>query len=140
MGLKASVGFIIPGPSPVGTIFMPTSYSDSNMRNVSGVITNTVGQLNVSFLTNMRLDESKAGRVTSVTPQTIMSGGVNLSLEFGPPTQLYQALNEDKYHYLITAIFFLKTPGNVTVDFPAGGIADLSINIEWDCKHDELSF
>ncbi|WP_342227073.1 hypothetical protein [Rickettsiella endosymbiont of Rhagonycha lignosa] len=137
MTLKTSVGFAIPGPSPVGTVFTPQSYSDWNMRQVLGTITSTVGQLNFTFLTNLRLDESKAGRVTSVTPQTIMSGGAMFSLEFGPPTQTYQPQNTAGYNWLITAILFLKNSAGATVDFPAGGISDLSIDIEWDCKGSE---
>jgi hypothetical protein len=134
MILKTSAAFTIPGPSTIGTVFKPVSYSDGDMRGIALTVTNTVGQVNYTFLTNWQLDESKSGRITSITPQTIPSSSGPLSLEFSPPTQAYQATNESGYNWLITAILSLKNSAGVTVDFPAGGISDLSINIEWDCK------
>ncbi len=136
MTLMTSGAFNITGPSPVGTIFSPSSYSDWNMRQVLGTITTTVGQFNYTFLTNLRLDESKRGRVT-VNPDSMMVGASTFIFDAGLPAQTYQPENTGGYNWLVTTILLFKNSAGATVDFPAGGIPDFNIDIQWDTKGSE---
>ncbi len=126
--LETSALFSIPGPSPVGKIYLPADYSEYSMRGITGTITNTLGQLNYVFTTNMRLDESKFGKI--VLDWTVLPTGYDI--EYLTPTQVYQPLNTDGYNWQITTIILMKMAG-VTVDFPIGGV-NITINMEWSCK------
>lgn len=144
--LKISSAFRITGPSPVGTIYKPDSYSEYNQRDVRLTVTNTVGQFNFSFLTNLRVDESKLPRVLLGPDSIITSTGALFAFQFNAssvaanmPSEAYVGDDTDGYLWLITLPIFLKGAGGATVDIPATAVVPfiLTIDLQWDCKERE---
>ena len=136
-----ATAFRITGPSPVGTVYQPDSYSEYDEREINLTVTNTVGQFNFSFLTNTIVDESKLPRVW-LNPNPIIgtAGLFVFTVNAGATanvmaSDIYQAQNTG-YNYLITVPIFLRGAGNTVVDIPAGALLPflLSIKLEWDSK------
>lgn len=144
MTLMISTAFQITGPSPVGTVYQPNSYSEYDEREINLTVTNTVGQFNFNFLTNTIVDESKLPRVW-LTPTSIIgtTGVFIFSVSAGSVTAIptlyatdtYQAQNTG-FNYQIMVPIFLRGAANAVFDVPPGALTPflLSIRLEWDSK------